>query len=52
MALVDDDQVEEVRSELSEHAAGVFADVGQLLVESEVDLAPCLGLASLELPDR
>lgn len=50
MALVHDDQVEEVRGEVAVEAVGI-SPVGQGLVEPEVDLASGLGLA-LELPDR
>lgn len=51
MALVDDDQVEEVWLELPEDAVGVVPAVGERLVKREVDLAAGLRLTP-QLPDR
>jgi hypothetical protein len=51
MALVDDDEVEEVRRELAEHPVRVLTAVGDGLIQREVDLAARLRLA-LQLPDR
>ncbi len=51
VALVDDDEVEEVRGELPKHAVEVRTAVRELLVEAEVDLPASLGFA-VKLPDR
>jgi hypothetical protein len=51
MALVDDDEIEEVRGELTEDPVRIVPTVSERLVQREVDLTPCLRFA-LQLPDR
>src|SRR4051794_8777196 len=51
MALVNDDEIEEVRRVLPEHPIHALTAVGELLVQAEIDLPAEFGLAA-QLPDR